>query len=236
MPAALQFLRLCYLPMMIVCTIGCGSNSLEFFEKKDIEQSAISLLESNKSDDAIDLLTSALEDEPDNYRYMTLLALAYTQKHGIDPLQLAINMSSNSAVAQGNGLVSLFPYVPAATSDRISGVTKASELMAAIPSESRTNADNFKFALINVACITLLTKSLDTNQDGTLSADEIASLSATVASQIVSALAIASGSLANGTANSSAEGAQTKISSISAGIEGESGASSQDRLKSYLSR
>lgn len=220
---------------------SCGANPYKSYEKKDPAEDATVALENNDADKAISILTDALEGDPTNTTYKSILALAYAQHAGIDPLTLAQKMggsssSQSTAAASGNGLTSLFSIMPEATDANISDVDTAVTLLLSIPSP-RITADTLKLAMFQIASMTLRSKQLDTDGDGVLSTEELLQMSVSSATAILSQLASAAGAYSGaGTSTTTDQAAAAQITKIQTAIQAESGASDQEKLKSYLAK
>jgi hypothetical protein len=235
-------MKLIYVLTLISCTLiaTCGPNPYKTLEKKDPAEDATVALENDDPQKAIDILTAALGDSPGNIQYMSILALAYAQRAGVDPLTLAQKMGSSSSStgsSSGNGVTSLFGVMPPATQAAIDDVDAAIALLVAIPSAQRGSYDVLKLAMFQTASMTLRSKMLDTDGDGVLSPSELLAMSTSNAAAILSQLAAAAGAFAGGSSTSATDqAASEQISKISAAIAAEPGATDADKLKSYLAK
>lgn len=231
-----------FIAITFTALVSCGANPFKAYEKKDAAEDATIALENNDAQKAIDILTTALEDDPSNTTYISILALAYAQRAGVDPLTLAQKMggassSTATSASSGNGLTSLFSIMPDATDANISDIDTAVSLLLSIPTASRINADTLKLAMFQIADMTLRSKQLDTNGDGTLSTDELLHMSASSAKAILSQLAAAATAYAGGTSASTTDAAAAaQISKIQAAIQAESGTTDTEKLQSYLGK
>ena len=221
---------------------SCGANPYKSYEKKDPAEDATVALENNDADKAISILTSALEGDPGNTTYMSILALAYAQHAGIDPLTLAQKMggstsSTATSAASGNGLTSLFGIMPDATDANISDVDTAVSLLLAIPTAQRITADTLKLAMFQIASMTLRSKQLDTDGDGVLSPSELLHMSPSSAKAILSQLASAASAYSgSSTSSTTDQAAAAQITKIQTAIQAEPGANDQEKLQSYLAK
>src|SRR3954464_5299836 len=116
--------------------LGCGNNLLKSSEKKDPAEDAAIALERGDEDKAISILEDALADDPENWNYVSVLAAAYAQRAGIEPLSFAQGMSTQSGASSGSGsssgnaqsqgdLIALFGIMPTATEQGLSDIDYA---------------------------------------------------------------------------------------------------------------
>ena len=226
------------LSLALVISIGaCGANPFKAYEKSDPAEDAVVALEEDNPDKAIEILTKALADEPENWVYVSILALAYAERGGIDALTLAQKMATNSSNTTTNGVTALFSIMPEATDTNIADVDTAVSLMNSIPSASRTTADTLKIAMFQTASLTLRTKKYDLDGDGTISAAEALAMTGGDAAAILSQLAGAAAAFSGGSSTSTTDqAAATQISNIQTKIGTCPGASQEDQLKNYLSK
>jgi len=226
----------CITLLTILC--GCGPNPLASLERDDPAEDATVALEEGDPNKAINILTKALEDDSSNWKYVSILALAYAERAGINALTLAQNMASNSesGTSSSNEVTALFSILPEATDQNISDVDQAVSLMITIPSDSRTTADVLKIAMFQTASLTLRTKKYDLNGDGIVSASELLAMTSGDAVTILSQLASAATAFASGGSSSSTDqAAASQISAIQSAINSCSGADQETKLKNYLS-
>lgn len=222
--------------------ISCGANPFETYEETDPAEDATVALENGDPNKAINILTKALQDDPNNYQYISILALAYAERAGIDALTLAQKMASNSsstsaAPSTSNGVTSLFSVMPEATDGNIADVDTAITLMLTIPSTSRTSADILKIAMYQTASLTLRTKKYDLDGDGIISAAEVLAMTNSDASTILSQLANAASAFSGSSSTSSVDqAAASQISSIQSAISQCPGGDQETQLKNYMSK
>jgi hypothetical protein len=220
---------------------ACGGNPLKSYETKDPAEDAAVALEQGNPDKAISILTSALEDEPGHTRYISLLAMAYAERGGIDAVTLALKMasngSSNTGSSSGTGVSALFSVLPEATDARISDVDTAISLMAQLPADALNSAEKLKIAMFQTAALTLRTKKYDLDGDGIISAAEALAMSGTDATAILSNLASAAAVFAGSSSTSSTDqAAAAQITGIQTAISNCPGATQQAKLQNYVSR
>ena len=63
--------------MFAAALFACGANPLKTYEEKDPAEDAAVALENNDPNKAIQILTDALEGDPTNAKFISLLAMAY---------------------------------------------------------------------------------------------------------------------------------------------------------------
>jgi len=216
---------------------GCGANPYKNYEKKDPAEDATVALEEHNPNKAIEILTSALAGDPENWVYVSILGLAYAERGGIDALTLAQNMATSSSSTSTHGVTSLFSIMPEATDSNISDVDTALTYMTSIPAASRTSADVLKIAMFETAALTLRTKKYDLDGDGTISAAEALAMSGADATAILSQLAGAATAFASGnSASDTDKAAAAQVTNIQSKIATCPGATQSDQLKNYLSK
>jgi hypothetical protein len=215
-------------------------------EKKNPGEDAVVLMEKGKPDEAISVLESALVDEPENYRLVSLLSAATAQKYGISLIDIALKMggsgdeeegeegSESEQPAGGNDITNLFSVLPDPTDANIAGVEEARDIMASIPVGFRKTGDTFMLSLLNTSLLGMRTKKLDTDGDGQLSPVELLDLSEDNATAILGDLISASESFAG--ESGGAEAAQEKLQAIQDEIDAQEGETEAERLRNYLNR
>jgi len=217
---------------------GCGPNPLATLERDDPAEDATIALEEGDPNKAINILTKALEEDSTNWIYVSILALAYAERAGINALTLAQNMASNSenGTSSSNEVTALFSILPDASDNNISDVDQAVALMITIPSDSRTTADVLKIVMFQTASLTLRTKKYDLNGDGVVSTAELLTMSSGDAVTILSQLSSAAIAFASGGSSSSTDqAAASQITAIQTAIDSCSGVDQEAKLKNYLS-
>lgn len=221
---------------------ACGTGNIyKDFEEEDAAEDAAIELENGNPGEAIKILESALESDPDNYVLLSLLSAAYAQRGGVSMVDIALNMAESADSEDSdsqNGIAALWPFLPEATDSNISDVDYGLSLLQSIPSDERTDADNFKMAVLSTALASLELKALDTNGDGELSIEELANLSSASADTILSALSGAASAISGiDTENAEAtEEAATQISSIVSEVNSSAGDTSAEQLTNYFSQ
>lgn len=231
--AKIHFLLL----MTLVYSVGCGPNPYKSLEKQDPAEEATIALENDNAQKAIDILTRALDDDPGNQQFISILALAYAQRAGVDPLTLAQNMGDSSGSSSGNGVTALFGIMPPATLATIADVDTAVALLLSIPTAELKSYDILKLAMFTTAAMTLRAKILDTNGDGILSTEELLAMTAEQALSILTQLATSASAFSTGgTSSSTDQAASEQVSKIQDAINAEEGADATEKLRSYLGK
>ncbi|NRA64077.1 MAG: tetratricopeptide repeat protein [Pseudobacteriovorax sp.] len=211
---------------------SCGTNIYKQFDDQNPGELAAVALDEDNPDKAIKILDAALEDDPANYELVSLLASAKAQKAGVDTISLTLSLAENNG--SDNTIVSLFNSVPEPTATTISLMEECLTLMESIPSASALAADRFKQSMYYTALMTLRTKSIDLDGDGTLSADELGSLSVEAAAAIIANIVAAESSLNGYSSEDGTQDAASSVSSISSSISGQEGADEAEKLRNYL--
>lgn len=231
--------KLYIIALLVSHLVSCGPNPFASYETKDPGEDATVALEDGNPNKAINILTDALKDDPENWQWVSILALAYAERAGINALTLAQKMASNSGsqTTSTNEVTSLFSLLPDATDANINDVDEAVALMLKIPALDRTTADVLKIAMFQTASLTLRTKKLDTNGDGIISVSELLGMTSGDALTILTQLSSAAAAFAGGDPSSSTDqAAAAQISTIQSAIGTCPGASQEDKLKNYLSK
>ncbi len=214
---------------------ACSNNILGWVDSKDPAEQAAAYLDQGQADDAIDVLESALQDEPSNWTYVSLLASAKAQKAGVDTTSIAIRLAERSASGgeSSSGLLALFTALPEANLATLKLMSEAVDLMSSIPTGSLLNADTFKSSLFNVSYSALQIRFYDADGNGTLSVDELLQMDDKAATGILSSLANAILATAGASGETSAASAEA-IASIRAEIDSQPGATDAEKLRNYL--
>ena len=231
-----------FFAVLTVSITTCGANPFDTYEESDPAEDATVALEEGNPNKAISILTKALQSDPNNYQYISILALAYAERAGIDALTLAQKMASNSSATSvadqsSHGVTSLFSVMPAATDTNIADVDTAVSLMISIPSENRTSADVLKIAMYQTASLTLRTKKYDLDGDGVITAAEILGMTSSDATTIISQLASAAEAFSGGSSTSEVDqAAASQITTIQSAIGQCPGTNQEEQLKNYMSK
>lgn len=215
---------------------ACSTNTFSAADEPDPGEAAVVAMEDGKPQKAIELLEKKLRNDTDNYRLISILSAAYAQKHGVDTLSFAEKLATGTALdGSANAITAMYSILPEATDDNIDGIHHANQLLVGIPVDSRTEADNFKLALLSMAETSLRTKKYDINGDGILSPEELLAMNGSDATAILSALLNSEAALAVANANGvNSEQAAEAISQIQDAIASSPGANDEEKLKNYL--
>ena len=229
-------LKTIFCVLLAIFLSSCGTNIFKTQEKKDAAEDATIELENDNPGKAITILENALLDDPGNVQYLSLLAMAYGQRAGVDPFSFIEKMSSGTSdTSGGNGMTAMFGIMPAATVDNISDVDYALGLLAQIPPDQISNADKIKLALFQTAAMVLRVKILDTNGNGIIDPEEAITMTAESALTILTQLATASSLFSGGIgAGDQGNSAGQKVTDIQAAIEASEGSTQEEKLKAYI--
>jgi hypothetical protein len=125
--------------------------------------------------------------------------------------------------------------MPEANSTRISLLSEAVTLLESIPAAEKKGGDQFKLGMFYTSLMTLRTKSIDGDGDGSLSAEEIANLDDETAVAILSDILEAESSLADYGAEDGTQDAAGQVSTIKSQIDSQPGDSDAEKLRNFLS-
>lgn len=237
-------LSLTSLVLVLGLTVNaCKSNLFKAVDKADPADEATVYLDQGKSDEAISVLNSALQDDPDNYQLMSILASALAQKAGLDTLDIAIRLASgedeestDESSGGGNALTSLFVILPDVTESARDLMLECVTLLNDIPEASRTNSDVFKSTLFNAAFTAMQAKFFDGDGDGSFSVEELQDLDDESASAILESLLNAETAAAyyQGEEGATDSSAAEAVAEIRSQIDAQEGASTAEKLRNFL--
>ncbi|MBM4252713.1 MAG: hypothetical protein FJ146_12130 [Deltaproteobacteria bacterium] len=237
---------------MMITLAGCGQSIFSGLRKIDPAAEACRELENDDPNAAISILTSALEGSPGNAQYLSILATAYAQRAGVDPLYLALNMGTDSSSSNSSSLAlassgssssftAMFSLLPSPTQTVLDDIDLAVSILTdQIDATSRQPGDLFKGAIFMTASMVLHVKKLDTSGDGTLTASDLASMTEEDALAILGNLSAAitllgtSGS-DDGGGQAAAAAAASQLEAFSSQITSSSGSTDSEKLRTYLS-
>jgi hypothetical protein len=216
----------------------CGANAFESTETQDPAEDATLALEKENPEKAISILESALEDEPTNYKYLSILALAYAARAGIIPIDFAENFATTSKSGSdpdnNNQIQLMFSVLPEPETQTLADIDKAVDILVnQIPQDQRQPGDVFKIAIFQTAAFVLHTKAFDSDLDGDISLEEIAAMSDEQADALLSQLLSAS-TLAGLGADKSSKKAAESLEKFNAKIQDKPGDTDADKLRNYL--
>lgn len=172
---------------------------------------------------------------------VSILASAKAQKHGIDPftlgLKFADSASSSSSSSSTNNLTLLFPVLPEPTATNLRGLDVAMTVLQSLAS-LKSSVDQYKEALFLTASMALVTKSLDTDGDGQISALEAISLSDAAAQSILSQIssAVLASAASEGADAENVAASAEQIQALQSAISGEDGSTDEEKLRNYMSK
>lgn len=216
---------------------SCGQNAFESGETSDPAEDAVLALENGDPDSAIKTLESALEDDATNYIYISVLALAYAQRAGVEPLKFAQDFAEQSAnsssdeEAESYQFTLMFGVMPAPTDAILSDINKSVTLLNSIPSADRLPGDDFKLAMFNTASVVLATKSFDADSDGELSVAELTDLTDAQATALLARITAAEALISGEPEN--AEDAES-FSAFRTSLDSQEGSTDEEKLKNLL--
>lgn len=229
--------------VMSLLYLGCGSSIFKAAEKSDPAVDATLAIEKNKPQDAIDILTEALEKDPEDYQLISLLASAQAQLVDIDLIRVVLKMatsstesdSTSSGSGSNNSVTLLFDALPDASVGNIAGLDTAIATLESIPELERTDADSYKLTIFFTARLGLRTKSFDKDGDGQVSPVELIILDDDSAAAIIDSIISAQSAIAEtGDGSDSTSASSEKISEIKSAIDASEGDSDAEKLKNYL--
>lgn len=212
---------------------ACGSNIFAPVADPDPADEATAALDERKSDEAITILEKALQKEPENWLYVSLLASAKAQKAGVDTTDIALEMAKGGE-ASGNPLTALFTILPTATNDVLALLGEATELLASIPADQLEDGDTFKISMFNTAFTALQAKYFDTDGSGTFTIEELQNLDEAAAINILNSLLNAENAATIYQSSGGTGDATSNVSQIRAQIDAQPGETQADKLRSFL--
>lgn len=215
---------------------ACGSNLYRTTDPGDPAEDATIALEQDKPSSAIQILESALADDPENAKYLSILAAAYAQRAGIDPIIFARKMADlDTSTSSSAGRLAAFAILPNPTEDVLRDIDKAISIMSELGLDRFLPGDSLKLGLYQSASFLLHTKALDKNGDGTISPGEAMEMSTGSATTILSQLSRASSTLGNqGESNPAATQAAAALEKFKSEIDAQPGDSQDEKLRNFL--
>lgn len=219
--------------LLLLGTSACGTNLFEAVAEPDPADEATAALDERKSDDAITILEKALQKEPENWLYVSLLASAKAQKAGVDTTDIALEMAKGGE-SSGNPLTALFTVLPAATEDVIDLLGESTELLASIPADQLEEGDTFKISMFNTAFTALQAKFFDADGSGSFTAEELQNLDEEAAINILNSLLNAENAATIYQSSGGTGDATSNVSQIRSQIDAQPGETQAEKLRSYL--
>jgi len=219
--------------ILTLATVGCRSNVYEPVDDPNPADQAASYMDERKPDEAINILNSALKDNPDDYQLISLLASAKAQKAGIDTLDIAVKLATEG-VSGNNALTAMFSVLPVVTAENRALMLEVVTLLKSIPDSSKSNADNFKSTLFNAAFTALQAKFFDGDGDGQFTVDELSQLDDASADAIINSLFDAQNSAVLFDGAESNGVAAEKVEQMKAQLDAQPGATSAEKIRNLL--
>ena len=175
---------------------------------------------------------------------ISVLASAHSQSYGIDIVTIALAMGADSkletaVVSDASMFVKVYPVIPEPTAPVLRGIELSMALLECLGS-STTAEDSFKQTFFTFANSALITKSLDEDLDGTISAVEATKMTDAAAENFMSMIESAvTTSTAFKDANLDADTQVSnqlldQIKSAKDLIDSSEGGSVADRVRSYI--
>lgn len=225
--------------LLLLFLISCGSSSLlSDLEEAEPNYAAARALEMDDPDKAIELMEKALQSDPDNYNYISILASAKAQKAGVDLLKLILKLAESDGSGSGsNEMEVMFAILPAPSllsGGNIEYLGAAITHMESIPGSNKTVADILKLTIFYTAMSALQTKIFDADGDGDLSTGELQNLTVAQAAAIIANIGNAASAIASYAGEGNEALAADKIDEIQDAINAEAGGNSADQLRNYL--
>jgi hypothetical protein len=212
---------------------ACGTNVFEAVADPDPADEATAAMDERKSDEAIVILEKALQKDPENWLYISLLASAKAQKAGVDTTDIALEMAKGGE-SSGNPLTALFSVLPAATDEVIDLLGESTDLLASIPTDQLEDGDAFKISMFNTAFTALQAKYFDADGSGSFTVEELQNLDEEAAINILNSLLNAENAATIYQSSGGTGDATSNVSAIKAQIDAQPGESQAEKLRSFL--
>ena len=206
------------------------------------EQRARRHLNNGEFTEAVDLLTAAISEEPENYLRYPLLAAAYAGRGGIDILGIARKqLSTGESPLQ---TFSAFLPTPSAVDaptyqTNLDDVALAVSTLSSIPAAILSDTEAFEYSASALLQLTIYQSSYSImylNQfiisptTGAITIDQLANMTDDQAAQVLANL-VAVGQLPGASGNSEM---QTAVASIVDTINSQPGDSTKEKIKAYV--
>jgi hypothetical protein len=242
----MRFIQHTSLACLLAASVACGDNVFKSTEKADPAEDATVALEDDDPTKAIQILEDALADDEGNPQYLSILALAYAQRAGIEPLDFATRIANNAGTSgdegsetsedQAGDMTAMFSLMPEASAPNLTDIDRAVEILAnEIPVDQRLPGDDFKLAIYQTAAVVMHMKALDTNGDGTVSLEESIQLSDDSAAGLLAQISAAEALLASSDPNDkSKQKAAQALARYTSQINAAPGSTDEERLRNYM--
>lgn len=218
--------------LLLACS-ACGTNLFQAVADPEPADAATAAMDERKSDKAISILEKALQKEPENWLYISLLASAKAQKAGVDTTDIALEMAKGGETS-GNPLTALFSILPTPTEAVIDLLAESTALLATIPLDQLEEGDTFKISMFNTALTAIQAKYFDADGSGSFSIEELQNLDETAAINILNSLLSAESAATIYQSAGGAGSATGNVSQIRSQIDAQPGATPAEKLRSYL--
>jgi hypothetical protein len=236
----LNFKHLILLLTLTTTLTSCGDNLLKSQEKKEPAEDAVIELENDNPEKAISILESALQDDPENPKLLSILSYAFAARAGVEPLKLISKMTSSGTDTEegtqsDSELLLLFDVVPEASAENLDDIDRAvSILVSEIAPDDRLPGDTLKLALFQTASLVMHMKAIDLDGDGVIEVEELATFSTAAAGALLNQLGAAQALLASDSDDATAQAAAQALGTYQAEIEAMPGATSEEKLINFL--
>lgn len=248
----MKFIR--YLLFIVLICSSCGTKNaadcdggqagVPCSERTQDEEARLAL-ERGDYESAVTILEKLVADQPENYQRFALLAAAYAAKAGFDLFKAASQGNTTSSESGGlTSSVGKFLPTPQQQGDTkyaesIVTMGKAVATLKAIPAAKRSATATEKYSTSAALQLTLYTvaysvmymnKFAYSSTTGAFDPSKLATMTAADAAAILGALADAGASYGG----ESGEALKTSIDKALTDINGQPGASDNDKLQSYI--
>ena len=228
--------------LFLALLTGCGDNVFEGQEQSDPAEDATIALENQDPDAAIEILEDALEDDPDNAQYTSILSLAYAQRAGVEPLSFALELTTGEEEDEDSGdsggstqYELMFAILPDPDDQALTDIAQAVSLLSSLSSDDLLPGDTFKLAMFQTAYFVMQTKRLDTDLDGSLAGTEVDDLTAEDAAALLNQIDQVSALLAeSGEDDATSAAAAESIAEFQAELDAQPGDTDEEKLENYL--
>jgi predicted nucleic acid-binding Zn-ribbon protein len=218
--------------LLLACN-ACGTNLFQAVADPEPADEATAAMDERKSDKAIAILEKALQKEPENWLYISLLASAKAQKAGVDTTDIALGMAKAGEIS-GNPLTALFIVLPTPTDELIDLLAESTALLASIPLDQLEEGDTFKISMFNTALTALQAKYFDADGSGSFSVEELQNLDERAVINILNSLLNAESAASIYQSSGGTGSATGNVSQIRSQIDAQAGETLTEKLRNYL--